>query len=140
MNNSKKRFSLQFDISDPVQKFAYSVLATQGRRKADFIARAVKYYAETSPDIVQSSDFYDKDFVKAVILSVLEEIQPNTNRTVTLISAPSNIEENKVFSSPQNENRPQKPHKTEESKEETPEPVVDDSALDMLLNGLNMFG
>ena len=142
MDNSKKRFSLQFDISDPVQKFAYSILSSQGRRKADFIARAIKYYAETSPDIVQTNEIYDKDFVKTIILSVLEEVQPNQAREMKVISPiqsepiPQPVVNKPIQPPPAKQNPVSSVQSVQSKKEEE----SNDDSLDMLLSGLDMFG
>lgn len=72
------RCSLQFNKSDPVQKYALEILSQQGRHKSSFIARAVKFYVANSPDLrpvnAEPSELYIKN-IENIVAQVLSEIQ-----------------------------------------------------------------
>ncbi len=46
----KQRLNLCFDLDGPVQRFSYHVISTKRRKKSEYAAAAIKYYAETVGD------------------------------------------------------------------------------------------
>lgn len=72
---SPGRFTLKFNIEDPKQLAAISILNRQGRTKAQFIADAVLHYMNCpeSPAIERLPPQMDEERIKQIVYSLLRE-------------------------------------------------------------------
>ena len=95
MDNStppnRARVSLQFNLQDDVQKYAYDILKTQGNRKSAFISAAIKFYIERGdwdpPARVAITNFHTYQ-VKEIIKAAIEEIGPK--ELAEILTSPNN--------------------------------------------------
>lgn len=85
------RYSLQFNTSDPVQKYALEVLAEQGRHKSSFIARAIKYYVMNSPDLRPVTAEPPDAYIKSIVEQVLSVIQQSGNTNIPTPQPQNNV-------------------------------------------------
>lgn len=83
------RFTLHFNLHDPLQKAAVDILNHQGRQKAQFIARALKQYVDhpMAPN-TQGGDIPDERTLEQAIISVLRKY-PNLVTDRCRIEPPS---------------------------------------------------
>ncbi len=72
MSGMKKmpgRFTIQFNMEDPQQRAAAGILEQQGRRKAQFLARAILQYTQSGG--APAPGGVDMDTVKQMMLELL---------------------------------------------------------------------
>lgn len=68
------RFTLHFNLNDPLQKAAVETLNRQGRHKAQLIARALSQYTEGGAiSYIQRAPDLAEDALEQAILSVLSK-------------------------------------------------------------------
>lgn len=69
------RFTLNFNVEDPKQMAAVSILNRQGRTKAQFITDAILHYMNCpeSPAIELPPQQMDEDRIKQIVRSLLEQ-------------------------------------------------------------------
>lgn len=72
---SPGRFTLNFNVEDPKQMAAVSILNRQGRTKAQFITDAILHYMNCpeSPAIELPSPQIDEERIKQIVRSLLQE-------------------------------------------------------------------
>lgn len=75
---SPGRFTLNFNVEDPKQMAAVSILNRQGRTKAQFITDAILHYMNCpeSPAIELPPPQMDEDRIKQIVRSLLQEQVP----------------------------------------------------------------
>lgn len=76
MANKKKpgRFTIQFNTNDPQQQMAADILERQGRRKAQYIANAIWYYAHCAEGIdAATMPMMDDKALELLVLNILKK-------------------------------------------------------------------
>lgn len=73
---SPGRFTLNFNVEDPKQIAAVSILNRQGRAKARFITEAILHYINCpeSPGIELPPSQMDEERIKQIVCSLLEQV------------------------------------------------------------------
>lgn len=101
------RFTLNFNVEDPKQMAAVSILNRQGRTKAQFITDAILHYMNCpeSPTMELPPQQVDEERIKQIVRSLLQEqaasrpqvLNPRTEAPVESISAPVDVGRDSPF-------------------------------------------
>lgn len=115
MDDSKRRLNLQFDMTKAGERQCWGIIEMQGRHKSDFVARAVNFYAENSPEFIPSTaDAYQENkMFQSVMKEVLTRLGVPENAN-NLPQTPTPTEGNKpvISISKDIEEKPPSPPKT----------------------------
>ena len=139
------RFNLQFNANDPVQQYAFDVLMMQGRHKASFVARAIKFYVANSSDAYDAQGSpIDNAYLKNIIATVMAEIQKGQNSSVTPVQPATLPEPTPPKQSPNPQSNPvAAPVPSQSTSQSSPGDVVDidkmQENVDFALDALDMF-
>lgn len=132
----KYRVSLKFSEKDAAQTEVVQLLKQMGRRKSQFITKAVMYYLENEPEaeipMPKATQTINKDALKDVVLELLKEMNISPDASKVLEEKINNASENVQKDIKQNEN-----NDTQTKNVETIE--VDEADLDDFLSGLDEF-
>lgn len=137
------RVSLKFSEKDDDQTEVVKLLKQMGRRKSQFITKAVKYYLENEPTAeipMPKSQNVDKTAIKALLLEVLSELNIDSSHAQQIEpTLMDNISPNIVELSTENKNQSEnnKDNPENNPKEIPEEDVVDEKDIDDFLDGLD---
>ena len=158
--DNRGRLSLQFNLNDDSQKFAYEILKAQGHRKSVLISEALKFYMENNekaPYVRATVNSFHSYQAKEMLRLALEEtgpeglasilslmdaktpksspaVSPNLSKAVPVSEEPSQI----IKEHPSVVKPVEVPPKKEEPAPE--DTTSDEDAAAALFDALDMFG
>lgn len=157
--DNRGRLSLQFNLNDDSQKFAYEILKAQGHRKSVLISEALKFYMENNekaPYVRATVNSFHSYQAKEMLRLALEETGPEGLASILSLmdnktpKSPSVVSPSLPKAVSGSEELPQtikehpsvvKPVEVPPKKESTPEDTTsDEDAAAALFDALDMFG
>lgn len=128
MDDNKRRLNLQFDMTKAGERQCWGIIELQGRHKSDFVARAVNFYAENSPEFIPTTaDAYKEDkMFQSVMKAVLDRLGVPDNTSDLPLEALST--ENNKDAIPVNTGNEEKPQSTKKPIAKPNTSTADDTA------------
>ncbi len=135
MASTAGRITLQFNLNDTTQKYAYELLKTQGHRKSILISEALKFYMDNAKEIPQVKAVvsnFNAFQMKEILRAAIEELGPEGVASVISTAEPVKIPV---------KSDPVAPYTISSSVEQPVENAEeDDDIVDGLFDALDMFG